>query len=210
MNHVEILKKMVVCEEARIWADTQPDFETAWRNCKRSDWMMWLLQHAKVAITDAEWRLLACDIAESALKYIKDAKVKATCEATIETARRFAFGDATVDELHAASDTAWAACDTAEDAARAASDAAWAACDAAEDAACATCNAAYYAARAACDAARAACDAAYGAAYYAARAASNAAWAASDAAYGAAWAEQADTIRKYIGWSRVEEAIKKI
>ncbi len=85
-------------------------------------------------------RLFAADYAEAVVHLCGD---DPRPRAAIETARRFARGEATVDELNAASDAAaWAAKDAAawaawtaawaaRDAARAAGDAAWAAKDAA-------------------------------------------------------------------------------
>lgn len=86
-------------------------------------------------------RLLACDIAERALRFVPAGEERP--RAAIETARRFAHGDATEDELSAARDAArdavaavpspvrdavfasvWATTDNARDTAR---DVAWAA-----------------------------------------------------------------------------------
>ena len=42
MNWTKALTKLKACEEAVEWAETQPDFSTAWQNCERADWMLWL------------------------------------------------------------------------------------------------------------------------------------------------------------------------
>ena len=100
---------------------------------------------------DNECRLLACDFAEPALKYITtgdDRPAKA-----IAMARRFAMGHATKEELAAAGAAAWEAVRAAAEAATAA---AWAAGAAAR-------AAAWAAAWAAGDAAGAAGDAAWAA-----------------------------------------------
>ena len=34
--------------EAVIWAKTQPDAATAWRTCRRGDWMLWVAAQAGV------------------------------------------------------------------------------------------------------------------------------------------------------------------
>ena len=89
---------------------------------------------------DREIRLFACDCAESALhvfenKYPDDNRPRNA----IEVARRFANGEATIDELNAAEDAAWdswaaaGALWEAAMAARAASMVAWAALWAARD-----------------------------------------------------------------------------
>jgi hypothetical protein len=89
---------------------------------------------------DREIRLMACDFAESVVHLANDDRsVNA-----IAVSRKYANGEATLEELDTARAAAWAAawdatCDTARAAAWAACDAAraaaWAACDAAGDAA---------------------------------------------------------------------------
>lgn len=81
-------------------------------------------------------RLFACACAEHVLHFFEavypdDRRARNA----IEVARRFAIGEATSEELTAASDAAWAASVAASDASVAASDAAWVARDAARDAA---------------------------------------------------------------------------
>ena len=39
----DLLVRLEACEDAREWAETQPDLATAWKNCRRADWMLWLL-----------------------------------------------------------------------------------------------------------------------------------------------------------------------
>ncbi len=110
---------------------------------------------ARIFACDCAWRVLP--LYES--KYPDDKRVR-TC---IETARKFALGEATKEETAAARAAAWAAW-AARDAARAAAwaardaarAAAWAARDAAGDAAWAAGDAAWAARDAARDAARAA------------------------------------------------------
>ncbi len=139
------LRSLGACAEAVTWAETQPDLPTAWSNCQRSDWMLWLLD--KRGYKDERvLRLLACDFAEAELHLVSAGEDRP--KQAIEVARRYANGDATKAELSAARATAYAA--------RAAAYAAAA-------------DAAYAAARAA--AARAAADAARAAAYATARAA---------------------------------------
>ena len=90
---------------------------------------------------EGQIRLLACDFAETALKYVPAGEDRPRL--AIETARRFVAGSATCEELAAAWAAAWdaawaAAWDAARAAARAAAwDAAWAAAwDAARDEQC--------------------------------------------------------------------------
>jgi len=188
MKLATILSHLGACTDARVWAKTQPDLETAWRECKRSDWMLWLLARTTLNQDDPRLRLMACDFAEAALIYVPAGEDRP--RQAIEVARRFAAGDATREELSAAwaaaGDAAWAARSAAGGAAGGAAWAAWAAAgDAAGDAAWAA------AGDAARDAAGGAAWAAWAAAWAAARAA------ARDAAGGAAGGAQSDIIRRY-------------
>jgi hypothetical protein len=171
-----ILIRTGACLDARIWAKTQPDLETAWRECKRSDWMLWLLAWTTLSQDDSRLRLMACDFAEAVLIYVPAGEDRP--RRAIECARRFAAGDATRAEMAAAGDAARAAAGAAAGAAWAA---AWAAAgDAAGDAAGATAG----------DAAGAAWAAAWAAA---GATAGDAAWAAAgDAAGDAAGATAGD------------------
>jgi hypothetical protein len=163
-----ILIRTGACLDARIWAKTQPDLETAWRECKRSDWMLWLLAWTTLSQDDSRLRLMACDFAEAVLIYVPAGEDRP--RRAIECARRFAAGDATRAEMDAAGDAACAARDATRDA--------WAAACAARDAAGAAAGAA-------------ARDAARDAAGAAARAAAGA------AAWDAARDAQSDIIRRY-------------
>jgi len=136
-----ILRRLDACAEARAWAKTQPDLQTAWTNCQRSDWMLWLLSRTGVDRDDPRLRLMACDFAEAVLYLVPPNEDRP--KQAIAIARKFAIGEATREELSAASDAAWAAgaaagatagvaaWNAARDAAWAARDAAWAARDAA-------------------------------------------------------------------------------
>ena len=89
---------------------------------------LWLLLRNEF-ISDKDMRLFACDCAEKSLPIFEKQFPKDTRpRKTIETARLFANGNASQEELDAARDAAWAAArDAAWAAARAAArDAAWA------------------------------------------------------------------------------------
>ena len=109
-----------------------------WDKLERPDWMLWLADKKGLKLDEKGLRLFACECAEEVLliyerEYPKDSRPRKA----IETARRYANGEATLEELDAAEDAARdAAEDAAEDAARAAAlDARDAALDAAEAAA---------------------------------------------------------------------------
>ena len=118
-----ILTRLDACSEASKWAATQPDLQTAWANCKRSDWMLWLLGRATVDRDDPRLRLMACDFAEAALIYVPAGEDRPRL--AIECARRFACGEATREGMAAARAAAWAAARAAAGAARDAAGDAW-------------------------------------------------------------------------------------
>jgi hypothetical protein len=115
---------------------------------------LWVLLRNPI-FTDRELRLMACDFADEVLSIYENAYPDdRRARDCIETAKKFANGECSAEEVDAARDAAW---DAAWGAAWDARDAAWAAAGAAAwDAA--------RAARGASDAARAARDAARGAA----------------------------------------------
>ena len=155
MKFTDKLNKMAACYEAVKWVNKR-GLRTAWRDCKRADWMLWLA--GRLEIDRKLLVLAACDCAETALQYVPEGEDRPA--KAIQTSRNWCNGTATEQECR---DAAYAA--AAADAAYAAADAAYAAAYAAYDAAYA---AAYAAADAAYDAAYAAdADAAYAA--YAAR-----------------------------------------
>jgi hypothetical protein len=166
MKHIELLKNLDACSEAVEWVETQPDLETAWNNCKRSDWMLWLDMKLNL-FNDRDRRLMTCAFVRRTPlgdgRVVWDLLTNERSRNAVEVAERHANGDATDDELS----TAW-------DAARSA---AW---DGAGSAAC-------YAARSAAGSAArsAAWDGAGSAACYAARSAAGSA--ARSAAWDAAW-----------------------
>ena len=89
--------------------------------------------------TERTARLFACDCAERSLKYADKMSVN-TLISTIDTARRFANGDATREELNAAWSAAWSAAEIAASAAWSAAEiaaesAAWRAAESAASAA---------------------------------------------------------------------------
>lgn len=122
--HLALLRSLDACSEAVTWAETQPDLQTAWTQCHRGDWMLWLA--ARLDIDRPTLVLAACDCAEEAVRHCGEDEALAVVWA-IDAARRWARGETDLDEVRAASAAAYAA------AAYAASDAADAA-DAAADA----------------------------------------------------------------------------
>jgi hypothetical protein len=154
---IDKLNRLGACSEAVRWMTTQVSPSVAWRNCKRGDWMLWLLgQQAGDPEGPARKKLVlcACDCARLALKHVPAGELRPL--RCIETAERWAHGKATIQEVSEARaadyDAAYAdaADDDADDAyaAAAAYAAAHAADAAAADAAYAADAAAAYAAAA--------------------------------------------------------------
>jgi hypothetical protein len=104
----QMLTRLRACKEAKKWAKTQPNLQTAWYNCERPDWMLWLLVklHGYVGAVV----LATCDCAATALPiwertYPDDSRPRVA----IATARRYAAGKTTRDECFAAAEAAYAA-----------------------------------------------------------------------------------------------------
>jgi hypothetical protein len=122
------LTELKACEDAIEWCKDYDDLQSAWDNCKRSDWMLWLLEKIDYK-DDKALRLIVIDCARQVQRLMKD--VRSTN--ALDVAEKYVNGKATDEELAAASDAAWdAARDAASDAARDAAkdavrDAAWAA-----------------------------------------------------------------------------------
>jgi hypothetical protein len=157
--------------------------------------MLWIA--ARLGVDRKLIVLAACDCAERSLRFVVAGEDRPLV--AIETARRWAAGQATLDDVRAAS----------SDASAAAADAAYAAADAAAYAAA---DAAYAAAYAAYVAYASAADAASASSASAADAASASSAAAADAASAAARSKclcaSARLVRKRIPWSVMQSAIE--
>ena len=185
----DALTALRACDDAVAWAESFASLDAAWSACERGDWMLWLLGRVSGAPeSDARKALVlcACACARTALPYVRESETRpaSTC---IETAERWARGQATIGELREARRDAYAAAYAAT---------------AADAAAYAAYAAAAYAASASYAAADADADAAYAAAAASAAAAADAAaYAAAAAAYAAAPARAlrvcADIVRQH-------------
>ena len=148
MTFQDQLKKLGACSDAVEWVGNRTA-QKAWDECKKGNWMLWLINNSKLKVTLAIRKklvLCACDIAETSLKYLpKDEKRPAEA---LRVARAWVKGEKTIEEVKTAAKAANAA--NAANAAYAAANAVYAAAYAV--------NAAYatYAANAAAKAANAA------------------------------------------------------
>jgi hypothetical protein len=94
-----VLAELEACSESREWLDGfRGSVPRAWAACARGDWLLWLA--ARVGVDRRLIVLAACDIAETALIHVP--AVEDRPRIAIETARRWARGEATVAELRAA------------------------------------------------------------------------------------------------------------
>ena len=124
----DLLKRLDACKDAKVWAATQPDLATAWKACRRADWMLWLLDETGYQ-DPKNYRLIACAcVRETPLsdgRKMWDLLTDQRSRTAVEVAERFAIGEATEQYLAAAWAAAWAAAGAATEAAAWA--AAWAA-----------------------------------------------------------------------------------
>ena len=165
------IEKFNACKESIVFRKNYPDFKTAWENCPRGDWMLWIAKKLNVDLLKLTTAKALC--ANTVRNLMRDER----STKAIDVAILFGQGKASREELDAAAADA-------DDADADAADA-YTAADAYAAVAAAYAAAAYTAYTAAAYAAYAA----YAAAYAAAASADAAAYAAADAAADAADAD---------------------
>ena len=105
-KHIKYLKKLEACSEAVEWAEQYKSLQETWDNCKRGDWMLWLLgKQSGEPGTKSRKKLVltCCKCARTALKYVpkgEEIPLKA-----IEAAEDYANGinGVTLDDVKSAS-----------------------------------------------------------------------------------------------------------
>ena len=134
---VDRIRYLSPCDEAVRWLAKQKTPTQAWLDCKRGDWMLWIIgTQAGPPLSDARRTLVlcACECAWLSLKYFEDLYPNDTRpRRAIETAEKWAKSGARA-ATHAAAAAAAAAHAAIRAATRAAADAARAAARAAYDA----------------------------------------------------------------------------
>jgi hypothetical protein len=90
------LVKMGACEDAVAWVGDR-DITAAWAECDRADWMLWL---AGRVVARPLVVLAACACARTALRYVLAGEDRP--RVAIETAERWARGEATIAEVRSA------------------------------------------------------------------------------------------------------------
>ena len=120
------LKKLGACEDAVIWASEQQSLDSAWQNCDRGDWMLWLA--GKTAGPSGDTRrkklvLAAVECAQLSISYVR-AGEKRPAKA-LRIARDWAIGGkSTLEDVKSAAYVVSAAASAADACASAASAAA--------------------------------------------------------------------------------------
>ncbi len=97
MKFSDKLNNMNACSEAVEWVGRR-GIKTAWRDCKRGDWMLWLA--GRLDIDRKLLVLAACDCAETALQYVPEGEGRPA--KAIQTARNWCNGTASIDDVRAA------------------------------------------------------------------------------------------------------------
>ena len=107
---IKPIKKLGACEEALEWCEDYETLEDAWANCKRGDWMLWLLgKSAGAPETDSRKKLVftVCQCARLALPYIPEGEERPL--KAIEIAEAWTQGKETLEAVKAAAHMAYAA-----------------------------------------------------------------------------------------------------
>ena len=109
MTFTFLLKSLSACSGAVEWRGKR-DLKTTWAECERGDWMLWLcgkMAGKKGWPKRQQVVVAACDCAELVLpifekKYPKDQRPRTA----IEVARKWASGEATIEQVRVAAATA--------------------------------------------------------------------------------------------------------
>ena len=102
MTFAEQLESIDACGDAVRWVGNKT-LEQAWQSCERADWMLWYC--AKV-LPRPRTVLAACACARTALQYVSAGEMRPL--RAIEAAEAWAHGDATIEDVKAASAAAYA------------------------------------------------------------------------------------------------------
>jgi len=136
---ISSLRKLGPCQDGLDFAESQPSLAAAWDNCKRPDWMFWILEQVAPLAKEQSVRL-AIAFAKQALPQYVACYPDDDCLAKSIAAAEAWISDPTEANRSAAWSAASAARSAAQSAARsaarsAAESAAWSAASAAESAA---------------------------------------------------------------------------
>ena len=97
------LKQLNACEEALIWVSQQKNAQQAWDDCERGDWMLWLLGKLSGKPESKKRKILVlitCECARLSLHLVPEEEDRPRI--AIETAEKWAKGDATIEQVKTA------------------------------------------------------------------------------------------------------------
>jgi hypothetical protein len=107
-EYIDKIKNLNACSEAVENALKYKTSQELWDNCERGDWMLWLIGGLS-GKPESEKRkqlvLTACKCARLALKYVPEGETRPL--KAIETAEKWANGEATIEEVRAAAYAAY-------------------------------------------------------------------------------------------------------
>lgn len=101
------LKELCACAEAIDWAKDFITFKEAWNVCERADWMLWIAGRLADKNDNQKAVVLCvcvCACARRSLKYVPNDENRPLI--AIETAERWTRGEASLEDLRIAANTA--------------------------------------------------------------------------------------------------------
>jgi hypothetical protein len=114
VNLLNTLRTIEACNDSIAWMgslppDTTP--ETAWTICPRGDWLIWLLGrlHVRGLISRQTLVLASCASARTALRHLAGTPWETACCEAINVAEQWCHGEATLDDVRAATRAVWQA-----------------------------------------------------------------------------------------------------
>ncbi len=105
-----LMERAQACADARAWVGTRSMVD-AWYACERPDWLIWFAGESG-AVSDRDWRLLACAFARSVLQNTAPGDDRP--RKAIEAAERYAHGTGTLKAMRAARSAADSAAECAD------------------------------------------------------------------------------------------------
>jgi hypothetical protein len=110
MNHIEKLQEINACSESIEWASQYSTAQEAYDACERGDWLLWL--HARARSDPRILTRAKCEIARTVLHLVPDGEDRPRI--AIETAERWARGEASEGEIRGAYSAAAASSDASD------------------------------------------------------------------------------------------------
>ena len=106
-----ILARLGACDEAIDWAGNRSP-QAAWDACGRPEWLFWVIGRTCAGESGSPERMklvmVACEVARTAIQYVEDEEEAAIAEACLQTVEAWANGEATIDDVREARQSAYA------------------------------------------------------------------------------------------------------